>query len=107
MATQKTKELIEKNREDIIQQEQNILQAQRKLKKLKARRKELIEKENKENQKEMLDQLKNLKISDPEKLQNILNQYYNEQVLENEKFVKQENDKTNISNENFKNTSFD
>lgn len=87
MARLTTDELIKKNEEEIAQQEENVRLAQNKLKKLKAKRKELLERQAEENQKDMLEQLKQLQITDPKKLGEILEQYYKEQTANNQEYI--------------------
>lgn len=77
-------ELIKKNEDDIIRQELIIEQAQEKLKKLKSKQKELLEKQNVQNQQDMLTRLKELQITNPQKLEKILEQYYTEQLQNSE-----------------------
>lgn len=76
-------ELLTKNLAEIDQQEENVRQAQNKLKKLKHKRKELLQRKAEENEQNMLEQLNQLNIKDPNKLQKILEQYYNEQLASN------------------------
>lgn len=80
-------ELIKKNEDDIIRQELIIEQAQEKLKKLKSKQKELLEKQNVQNQQDMLTRLKELQITNPQKLEKILEQYYAEQLQNSENAV--------------------
>lgn len=76
-------ELLTKNLAEIDQQEENVRQAQNKLKKLKHKRKELLQRKAEENEQNMLEQLNQLNIKDPNKLQKILEQYYSEQLASN------------------------
>lgn len=79
--------------------------AQNKLKKLKAKRKELLERQAEENQKDMLEQLKQLQINDPKMLEKILEQYYNEQTGNSNNHTESGTsaDNSNYNNEQFHN----
>ena len=103
MARLSTEELIKKNEEEIAQQEENVRLAQNKLKKLKAKRKELLERQAEENQKDMLEQLKQLQINDPKMLEKILKQYYNEQTGNSDNHTE---NGTSAENSNYNNEQF-
>ena len=84
MARLTVAELIEKNQEELAKENDNLRKIKNRIKKLEHKQKEFLERQEKQNQQTMIDQLSKMQITSPQELKALL-ELYSENNLSEEK----------------------